>query len=165
MASGNLRKRGGFYEGIVARELVKLGYSIVDHNVQARFGEVDIVAKKGGSYYFVEVRYKGSEEFGSPKESITRTKLLHMRRSMEFLAKQRRYDSCYLGFVGVKSLEAAEKGRDHSKGQNEMPEAEGRRGRAKGAESSQGGGYTLEVDGPRGHELLEIEMLIPIPNY
>lgn len=93
MASGNLREEGRFLRGNCSQRAGKAGLQHSDHNVQARFGEVDIVAKKGGSYYFVEVRYKGSEEFGSPKESITRTKLLHMRRSMEFLQSRGTYDS------------------------------------------------------------------------
>ena len=46
-------------------------------------GEIDLVIQKDGVTHFVEVKTRHSLEFGYPEESITRTKLRHLARTIE----------------------------------------------------------------------------------
>lgn len=69
------RKDTGALGEKLAREfLKKRGYHILETNYRYPEGEVDIIARHKDSLVFVEVRTKTSLEFGSPEESITRTK-------------------------------------------------------------------------------------------
>ncbi|HBO70681.1 MAG TPA: YraN family protein [Deltaproteobacteria bacterium] len=54
------------------------GMEIVARNFRGRGGEVDIVAREGDTLAFVEVRYRGREDFGRPEESIDRGKRLRV---------------------------------------------------------------------------------------
>ena len=43
--------------------LERHGFRVVERNYHATTGEIDIVAEKGGDYYFVEVKTRHAEEF------------------------------------------------------------------------------------------------------
>lgn len=52
--------------------LVKQGYDIVELNYTKKMGEIDIVAKKGGIYHFIEVKSVSREIIpNSANESVT----------------------------------------------------------------------------------------------
>jgi putative endonuclease len=69
------RRDTGILGEKLARDfLKKRGYRILETNYSCPEGEIDIVAKHKDSLVFIEVRTKKSLEFGSPEESITRTK-------------------------------------------------------------------------------------------
>jgi uncharacterized protein (TIGR00252 family) len=69
---------GADAEKAVAEHLVNQGYKIVDQNWKTKWCEVDIIAKKGGCVYFVEVKYRTSSEQGSGFDYITSSKLRQM---------------------------------------------------------------------------------------
>ncbi len=74
------RKETGDRGEKVARDfLKKRGYRIIETNFRCREGEIDIVARQEGCLVFVEVRTKSGPSFGSPEESVTRTKAAHLR--------------------------------------------------------------------------------------
>ena len=50
------RKTGDIGEDVAIRFLMKHGYSICDRNFLKKYGELDIVALKGGIYHFIEVK-------------------------------------------------------------------------------------------------------------
>jgi len=50
------------------------GLTIVARNFRTRFGEIDLIAKEGGTLVFVEVRLRSSPGFGGALESITAQK-------------------------------------------------------------------------------------------
>ena len=66
-----------------AEYLQKLGYTIRDMNWKNRFCEIDIVAKKDKTLYFVEVKYRKNYQQGAGLDYITPKKL----RQMEFAAQ------------------------------------------------------------------------------
>ena len=61
-------------EKVAAIELGKLGYQILVSNYTCKQGEIDIIAREADSLAFVEVRCKRTASFGSPAESITKSK-------------------------------------------------------------------------------------------
>jgi putative endonuclease len=66
-----LGRRG---EEIAARALTRRGYQIVARNWRCPAGEVDIVARHGDVWAFVEVRTRRGRAFGTPEESLTSAK-------------------------------------------------------------------------------------------
>ncbi|MFB1485552.1 MULTISPECIES: YraN family protein [unclassified Thiocapsa] len=46
----------------------------IARNHRCRFGEIDLVMRDGETLVFVEVRYRRSDRFGSPAETIDRRK-------------------------------------------------------------------------------------------
>lgn len=57
----------------------KRGFEIVEQNVQYRFGEIDLVVKRGLTLHFVEVKYRRSLTYGRPEEAVTYQKLKRVR--------------------------------------------------------------------------------------
>lgn len=71
----NARQRlGKLGEDLAARHLLREGYVIVTRNYRCAEGEMDIIARQGGRLAFVEVRTRRGSTYGTPKESITRSK-------------------------------------------------------------------------------------------
>ena len=50
------RKFGDFGETITCKFLMKHGFSIVERNYLKPWGEIDVIAKKGSTIHFVEVK-------------------------------------------------------------------------------------------------------------
>lgn len=57
------------------------GYQIIERNFRTRAGEIDIIAKDGGTLVFVEVKAKKDDFFGTPGEMITKRKLEKIKRT------------------------------------------------------------------------------------
>lgn len=66
----NRRQIGSTYEKRAAQILQENGYEILEHNFHSHFGEIDLICKKDGYLVFVEVKYRGSQEFGCPQEAV-----------------------------------------------------------------------------------------------
>ncbi len=60
--------------------LERLGYRIAARNFRLRAGEIDIVAWDGSTLVFVEVKTKAQQQFGRPKDMVTRRKQLTLER-------------------------------------------------------------------------------------
>src|SRR4051794_952455 len=66
-------ERGRRGEKLAAKFLRRHGYKILYRNFRGGTGgEIDIVARHGDTLVFVEVKTRGSEEFGRPFETIRR---------------------------------------------------------------------------------------------
>lgn len=76
------------------------GYEIVDKNWQTKFGEIDIIAKKGGLLVFVEVKAKKTLLFGTPEEMFTRGKYNKVKR-MATIYLQGREVACRIDMIAV----------------------------------------------------------------
>jgi len=70
-----LGRRG---EALAEEKLTALGYTIVAHNYRRAAGEIDLVARQGEGWVFVEVRTRRGGKFGTPEESITPRKRQHL---------------------------------------------------------------------------------------
>lgn len=74
--------RGRQAEDAAATFLRSKGFTVHAQNWRTRWCEIDIVAQKAGCIYFVEVKYRGSDMWGSGLDYITPRKL----RQMHFAA-------------------------------------------------------------------------------
>lgn len=87
---------GNWGEDIAAHYLSGLGFKIIDRHWTARAAEIDIVAKDGDEYVFVEVKTRTSRKFGIPEASVSGHKAHHLTRSVQlYLAKHRMLDKPY----------------------------------------------------------------------
>jgi uncharacterized protein (TIGR00252 family) len=59
------------------------GFKIIEQNWRTRFCEIDIVAQKAQTIYFVEVKYRQTANQGSGIEYITPRKLKQMQFAAE----------------------------------------------------------------------------------
>jgi putative endonuclease len=82
------KETGDLGEQLALNYLKKKGYRILETNYRCQMGEIDIVAMHKKCLVLVEVRTKTNPEFGTPEESITKTKALHMERTAEFYRQQ-----------------------------------------------------------------------------
>jgi len=69
---------GNHAEQAAAEYLERLGFVIVDRNWRRRDCEIDIVARKASTIYFVEVKYRFADGSGSGIEYITPQKVKRM---------------------------------------------------------------------------------------
>lgn len=85
-------------EQLASDELQKEGYKIIATNWRTRWCEIDIVAQKDRTVYFVEVRYRTSTYWGSGLDSITPKKLQQMQFAAEIWVSSNHWN----GPVGLK---------------------------------------------------------------
>jgi len=75
---------GARAEAQAARWLEQQGYEIIDRNWKTKWCEIDIVAQKQGVMYFVEVKYRSTQQYGGGVAAITPKKRQQMRFAAEF---------------------------------------------------------------------------------
>ena len=71
---------GALGERIAAEMLEADGWTILDRNWRCREGELDIVARSGGTIAFVEGKTRSGTGFGHPAEAVNPAKLQRLRR-------------------------------------------------------------------------------------
>ena len=74
----SLGRRG---ENAAARHLVRKGYRILARNLEQGKYELDIVAQKGDTIAFVEVKTRVTVEEIRPEDSVGRVKRQHIRKA------------------------------------------------------------------------------------
>jgi putative endonuclease len=83
-------ERGREGEDWAARVLKKSRYKIVERNFRTPAGEIDIVARDGKCLVFVEVRTRGSVEFGLPQETVIARKRSRLCRAARWYLQANR---------------------------------------------------------------------------
>lgn len=71
------------------------GFVIMEMNWRRPQSEVDIIASKNDTVYFVEVKYRRSHDQGSGLDYITTSKLQRMRRGAELWVYETKYGGPY----------------------------------------------------------------------
>lgn len=82
-------------EKIAAKYLEKRGYKILELNWKTPRCEIDIVAKKSKTIYFVEVKYRENDSQGTGLDYITPSKLKQMAYAAEIWATEKNYNDAY----------------------------------------------------------------------
>lgn len=70
-------------EEMAAKWLIDHGYQFIDKNNSTKYGELDLIAAKNNILVFVEVKFKQTEDFGTPEEMIGKNKLAQVQRTAE----------------------------------------------------------------------------------
>ena len=97
---------GSAGESAAAVYLKKKGYKILGQNYSCRYGEIDIIARRGSYVVFVEVKTRKNERYAQAREFVTRPKQERIiSAAMLWLQQnetehQHRYDVLEVGGVG-----------------------------------------------------------------
>lgn len=87
MAKHNIIGKEG--EEIAAAFLRAKGYEIIEMNKRFGRAEIDIIAKIGNEYVFVEVKTRTSDYFGFPEEAIDKRKIKLMGKAAEQFSSEK----------------------------------------------------------------------------
>ena len=82
MAKPNLL--GPWGESLAAEYLSKKHYLILSNNYRTRFGEIDLIAQKGGVLAFVEVKLRRTHDFAEAREFVDTKKQARIRAASEY---------------------------------------------------------------------------------
>lgn len=74
---------GNAGEKLAAAWLTKNGFTVREVNWRYSHLEVDIIASKGDTLHFIEVKTRSSNRYGNPEESITRKKFQNLKDAAE----------------------------------------------------------------------------------
>jgi len=78
-------------EQVVSEWLEKQGFAVKARNWKTKFCEIDIVAEKSDTRYFIEVKYRSSKNQGGGIAAITPKKVQQMRFAAELFNAQHAY--------------------------------------------------------------------------
>lgn len=96
-------------EGIAAESraaafLEQAGLSLVTRNYRSPFGEIDLIMRQDQTLVFVEVRFRGRSDYGTPAETVDGRKQSRLRATAEhYLQRDRRASKrpCRFDIVAV----------------------------------------------------------------
>lgn len=86
MAKHNLL--GSWGEKAATEHLVKLGYAIVERNLKIGTYEIDIIATKGNTIAFVEVKTRSNDD-ADPLDAIDQKRINRMARAADIYIRSR----------------------------------------------------------------------------
>ena len=75
--------KGKHYEDIALAFLKKHKLKLISRNYTCRSGEIDLIMQDKDTLVFVEVRYRGNSNYGSPEETINRSKQLRITKAAQ----------------------------------------------------------------------------------
>jgi ribonuclease HII len=78
------RTIGSVAEDAASQYLLDHGYKILDRNWKTKYCEIDIIAQKMDTIYFVEVKHRASDTQGGGVAAITKKKLSQMKFAANF---------------------------------------------------------------------------------
>ena len=98
--SATTTAKGRWAEDLALAYLRRRGLRLVRRNYRCRAGEADLILRHAGTIVFVEVRFRTSSRFGSPKETVdlrkqqrlARVAGCFLRAHQEFAASAVRFD-------------------------------------------------------------------------
>ena len=77
------RQFGNIGENVACVFLEKRGFNIVERNYLRKWGELDVVAKKGETLHFIEVKSVSDETGYRPEENMHPQKLKRLSRAIQ----------------------------------------------------------------------------------
>ena len=101
------RQFGNIGENVACMFLTKHGYEIVERNYLRKWGELDIVARKGGVIHFVEVKSVASGSNYRAEENLHPQKLKRLARVMQTYMLEKGTDSDFQLDLAVVTINEA----------------------------------------------------------
>ncbi len=93
---------GAQAESLACAHLERAGLKLLTRNYRCPQGEIDLVMDDRGTLVFVEVRYRRSDAFGSPAETVGRRKQARLRAAAgHYLVKHAADRICRFDVVAV----------------------------------------------------------------
>lgn len=104
----NKRQIGNRGEQIASEFLTSNGYIIKRTNLYTPYGEIDIIAIKERTLYFIEVKFRRSNSYGSAREAVNYSKKKNMKASVIYYFKTMNaeylpFKISYLGVISSNS--------------------------------------------------------------
>lgn len=78
---------GALGERACVKYLRRRFYKIAATDFKTVFGEIDIIAYKGKTIVFAEVKTRGENSRGAPREAVNSEKLYRIRKTAEYFMK------------------------------------------------------------------------------
>jgi putative endonuclease len=90
-------------EEVAIQYLCQRGYQILERNYRCRFGEIDLIARDGGTLAFIEVKTRRSKRFGPAAAAVTSEKQRHLIKAAQLYLIQKRqaYALCRFDVVTI----------------------------------------------------------------
>ena len=90
-------------EDLACAELRRRGYAILERRYRTRFGEIDIIARDGGTIVFVEVKTRLTGEFGGAAAAVTGWKQRRIAdMAVDYLARRHLHECpCRFDVVAI----------------------------------------------------------------
>ena len=88
------RSEGVWGEALVADYLREKGYKLAAHSYHCRFGEIDLIARRGDILCFVEVKLRSDRRFGLQRDFVTTAKQRRIRTTAAFYMTRHDPDLC-----------------------------------------------------------------------
>ena len=100
----NNRSFGSTGEYDVHDYLIGQGYAIRAMNYRKGPGEIDVIAEKGGTIAFIEVKRRSSLRYGRPAEAVDRKKQAHILRTAQLYLQENHLRDVPLRFDVIEVL-------------------------------------------------------------
>lgn len=98
----NNRQFGNSGEDLACEYLIKNGYEILERNKHfSKLCEIDIIAKYKKKVVFVEVKTRRTADFGSPLESITKTKYNNIKTGVLSYVAENKIKDFQIDVIGI----------------------------------------------------------------
>ncbi|MBQ4515711.1 MAG: YraN family protein [Clostridia bacterium] len=91
----NTRTIGDIGEKAACEYLKKNKYKILDCNYRKTYGEIDIIAKKGETVSFIEVKTRKNNNYGLPCEYVTKAKQQKLINTAYTYIEEKQLDDNY----------------------------------------------------------------------
>ena len=75
------REAGDRGEAMAAEYLRENGYELLASQFRCRFGEIDLIARRGDILCFVEVKLRKNDRFGAASDAVTAVKQEKLRKA------------------------------------------------------------------------------------
>ena len=95
------KQLGDFAEEKVAEFLRSEGHEVLARNWRTKICEIDIVSCKDKVFYFTEVKYRKTADFGGGEAAISSKKIEQMKFAAEFFAHQNKLENAELRLLGA----------------------------------------------------------------
>ncbi|PIP63463.1 YraN family protein [Candidatus Roizmanbacteria bacterium CG_4_9_14_3_um_filter_33_18] len=86
----NLGKTG---EDLALDFLKSHNYFVLEKNFRSKFGEIDIIAEKNHSLYFIEVKTRSNLNHGAPYEAVNKRKIYHIKKAAQYYLLKNKFEA------------------------------------------------------------------------